>query len=303
MTPSIKQLKYIVAVAEQRHFGNAATACHVTQSTLSAGIQDLEEILNVQVFERTKKQVLITEKGQEIVLHAKRVLQEINGLVDATSSTSKPLCGKITLGVIPTVGPYLLPTVLAKLRKSFPELKIFLRESQTAALLEDLTTGRIDAALIALPYPINDLKKIELFDDLFHLACPADHPLANRKLLKVQHLATQPLLLLEEGHCLRQHALSACKFKGADYGVPYQCTSLSTLIQMVANDIGITLVPEMAVKSGLLTKTGLVSRSFNDKSVKRTIGMVWRSSSSKQSDLQLLAEYIKKFGAIAKKPA
>ena len=294
MTPSIKQLKYIVAVAEHRHFGNAATACHVTQSTLSAGIQDAEEALQVQVFERTKKQVLITEKGQEIVLHAKRVLQEINGLIDATSSTSKPLCGKITLGVIPTVAPYLLPTVLAKLRKSFPELKLFLRESQTVALLEDLATGRIDAALLALPYPINEMIKVELFDDLFYLACLPDHPLANLKLLKVQHLATQPLLLLEEGHCLRQHALSACKLEGANYGVPYQCTSLSTLIQMVANGIGVTLVPEMGVKSGLLAKTGLVSRSFNDNTVKRTIGMVWRSSSNKQRDIALLAEFIKK---------
>ena len=294
MTLSIKQLKYIVAVAEHRHFGNAATARYVTQSPLSAGIQDVEEALQVQVFERTKKQVLITEKGLEIVLHAKRVLEEINGLIDATSSTSKPLCGKITLGVIPTVGPFLLPTILAKLRNSFPELKVFLRESQTAALLDDLTTGRIDAALLALPYPINDMKKVELFDDLFHLACPPDHPLANRKPLKVQHLATQPLLLLEEGHCLRQHALSACKLKGANYGVPYQCTSLSTLIQMVANGIGVTLVPKMGVKSGLLAKTGLVSRSFNDKDVKRTIGMVWRPSSNKQSDLELLAEFIKK---------
>jgi LysR family transcriptional regulator, hydrogen peroxide-inducible genes activator len=297
MTPSIKQLKYIVAVAEHRHFGNAAAACYVTQSTLSAGIQDVEEVLKVRVFERTKKQVLITEKGREIVLHAKRVLQEINDLIDITSSTPKPLSGKITLGVIPTVGPFLLPTVLNKLRKSFPELKVFLRESQTAALLEDLTTGRIDAALLALPYPINDMKKVELFDDSFHLACPSNHPLANQELLKVQHLATQPLLLLEEGHCLRQHALSACKLKGANYGVPYQCTSLSTLIQMVANGIGVTLVPEMGVKSGLLANTGLISRSFNDKSVKRTIGIVWRPSSSKQKDLELLAKYVKKFGA------
>ncbi len=295
MTPSFKQLKYIIAVAEHRHFGNAAAACFVTQSTLSAGIQDLEEILNVQVFERTNKQVLITEKGQAIVLHAKRVSQEIDNLINAAAANSKPLTGKITLGVIPTVGPFLLPAILAKLRKSFPELKVFLRESQTAALLEDLNTGRIDAALIALPYPTNDLKTVELFDDCFHLACLPNHLLTKHKQLKIEHLATQPLLLLEEGHCLRQHALSACKLKGAHYGVPYQATSLSTLIQMVANGIGITLIPEMGIKSGLLAKTGIVACSFDDNNVKRIIGMVWRPTSSKQSGLELLADFIKKF--------
>ena len=293
MTPSFKQLKYIIAVAEHRHFGHAAAACFVTQSTLSAGIQDFEDALDIRVFERTNKQVLITEKGQEIVFYAKHVLNAVDDLVNAASASSKPLTGKIIMGVIPTIGPFLLPQILTKLRKSFPQLKVFLRESQSAELLRDLSTGRIDTAILALPYPMNDCKKIELFDDYFHLACLPDHPLANLKQLKIKHLATQPLLLLEEGHCLRQHALSACKLEGANYGVPYQGTSLSTLIQMVAGGIGVTLVPEMGVKSGLLNKTGLVSRPFSDKNVKRTIGMIWRPSSSKQSDLELLANFIK----------
>ncbi len=293
MTPSIKQLKYIVAVAEHLHFGHAAAVCCVTQSTLSAGIQDLEEVLNVRVFERTNKQVLITDKGQEIVFYAKRILQEVKNLTEVATASPEPLTGKLTLGVIPTVGPFLLPKLLAKLRKSYPQLKVYLRESQTAPLLDDLSSGRIDAAIIAFPYPVNEYCKVELFDDFFYLACLPDHPLVKLKQLKIQDIAKQPILLLEEGHCMRQHALSACKLEGASYGTPYKGTSLTTLTQMVANGIGVTLVPEMGIKSGLLANTGLVSRTFSGKDIKRTIGMVWRSSSSKQNDLELLAEFIK----------
>ena len=292
--PSIKQLRYVVAVAEHRHFGHAAAACFVTQSTLSAGIQDLEESLKTRVFERTNKQVLVTEKGQDVVYHAKRVLQEIDDLVDSASSSSQPLTGKITLGVIPTIGPYLLPKILVKLRKSFLELKLYLLENLTAALLDDLATGRIDAALLALPYATGDFKVVTLFDDYFHLVCLPDHPLAAQEQLKVRYLAAQPLLLLEEGHCLRQHALSVCQFEGANYGIPYQGTSLFTLIQMVAGGIGITLVPEMSIQSGLLAKTNLTSRPFSDKNIKRTIGMVWRPDCSKQNDLELLSRLIQK---------
>ncbi|PCJ32883.1 MAG: LysR family transcriptional regulator [Moraxellaceae bacterium] len=293
MRLSLKQLRYICAVSEHLHFGHAAEACFVTQSTLSAGIQDLEGSLEVKIFERTNKRVFVTEKGKDIVERAKRVLQEVSDLVDAASQNHEPLSGKLIIGAIPTVSPFLLPRLLPKLRKQYPQLKMFLREDQTAALLEDLDNGRIDVALIALPFPVDKLVVTPLFDEAFSLACLPSHPTNQLKQLKTHHLQDESLLLLEEGHCLRQHALDACKLQAASYGVPYQGTSLTTLIQMVANGIGITLVPEMAITSGLLKKTGVVAHGFADKSVKRSIGLVWRQNSSKHQDLKLLADFIK----------
>jgi len=293
MRLSLKQLKYICAVSEHLHFGRAADACFVTQSTLSASIQDLESYLGINVFERTKKRVLITETGKNIVERAKRILQEVDNLVDAASQTQAPLSGKLTIGAIPTVSPFLLPSLLPKLRKHYPQLKVFLREEQTATLIEDLRNGRIDVALLALPYPLPDLTVTSLFAESFYLATLPNHPTKQLKKLKTSHLQEESLLLLEEGHCLRQHALAACNLQSANYGVPYQGTSLTTLIQMVANGIGVTLVPEMAISAGLLKKTGVVAHEFSEKNVTRTIGLVWRSNSSKQQDLQLLAEFIK----------
>lgn len=183
--------------------------------------------------------------------------------------------------------------MLAKLRKKYPALKVYLREEQTIALLESLRTGRIDAAILALPYPLQGFHIEPLFDEAFSMACLPGHPKSKLKQLKTKHLQEESILLLEEGHCLRQHALDACKLSGASYGIPYQGTSLPTLVQMVANDIGITLIPEMALQAGILKNTGVISRDFTDEKVKRTIGIVWRPNCSKQNDLMLLAEFIR----------
>ncbi len=295
MQPSIRQLRYLVAVAEYGHFGRAAASCFVTQSTLSAGVKDLEEILEVTVFERVHRNVLVTEIGKEVLVRAELILNQVDGLLEFTTRAETPLSGKLTLGVIPTVGPFLLPQVLAALRKNYPAASVFLREGQTAALLEDLSAGKIDAVLMALPYPTQDMTVLPLFDDSFLLAYRHGSDFDNVKSLKIKHLEECELLLLEEGHCLRQHALAVCKLPRARYGALYQGTSLYTLVQMVANGLGVTLLPRMAVDSGILNKTGVKAKDFFEKDVKRTIGLVWRSSSSKARDLNLLADFIKGF--------
>lgn len=297
MEPSLKQLKYLLAVAEWRHFGKAASACHVTQSTLSAGIHDLENILEVQLFERTKKKVLITETGQAVIDKAHQILQTTQELVEiaATSVDDQKLSGNITLAVIPTIAPFLLPPLLARLRQDFPALQLFLREAQTEPALEELYSGRVDAVLMATPYPMAEVITEPLFEDTFYLACLSDNKLAKYKQLKTRHLEGEPLLLLEDGHCLRQHALSACKLHSADYSMPYQATSLITLVQMVANGLGITLLPEIALKSGLLTNTNIVIRPFAEKNVARTISLIWRPSSAKIPKLKIVSQFIREF--------
>jgi LysR family hydrogen peroxide-inducible transcriptional activator len=295
--PSLKQLKYLLAVAEWRHFGKAASACNVTQSTLSAGIHDLENILEVQLFERTKKKVLITETGQAVIDKAHQILQTTQELVEiaATSVDDQKLSGNITLAVIPTIAPFLLPPLLARLRQDFPAFQLFLREAQTEPALEELYSGRVDAVLMATPYPMAEVITEPLFEDTFYLACLSDNKLAKYKQLKTRHLEGEPLLLLEDGHCLRQHALSACKLHSADYSMPYQATSLITLVQMVANGLGITLLPEIALKSGLLTNTNIEIRPFSEKNVARTISLIWRPSSAKISKLKIVSQFIREF--------
>jgi len=291
--PSIKQLKYVLAVAKHRHFGRAANACFVTQSTLSVGIQGLEEALNTVIFERDNKQVLVTESGKEVIERAQRILAEIEDLIDFTAKQDAPLSGKITLGVIPTIGPFLLPQVLAALRLEHPLSQIFLREQQTEILLEELSSGRIDAALVALPYPTTGMISVPLFDDPFYLAYSKDASEAKIKKLSIKDLEGCDLLLLEDGHCLRQHALAACKLESAKYGVPYQGTSLYTLVQMVANGLGVTLLPKMAIDNGILNNTDVAAKSFTENNVQRTIGLMWRTGSSKAKDLDLLSTFIK----------
>ncbi len=302
MEPSLKQLKYLLALSEWAHFGKAASACNVTQSTLSAAIQDLEKILETQLFERTKKKVLITPTGQAVVDKARDVLQKTQDLIEVAADRAdradhQTLSGKLKLAVIPTIAPFLLPPMLAQLRQQFPELQLYLREAQTEPALEDLYSGHVDAVLMATPFPTAEVTCEPLFVDPFFLACLPDNRLAKIKHLKTRHLEGQPLLLLEEGHCLRQHALSACKLHSADYSIPYQATSLMTLVQMVANGLGITLLPEIAIDSGLLANTNIELRPFSEKNVTRTISLIWRPSSPMVPEFKILGQFINKFHA------
>lgn len=290
--PTLRQLRYLTALAEHLHFGRAAEACLATQSTLSAGLQELETILGVTLVERTKRKVMLTPLGEQVVTRARVVLRGAEDIADLAAASTEALSGPLRLGVIPTIAPYLLPHALPSLRQRYPALRLFLREDLTARLLERLATGDLDAALIALPWESPEIETMHIADDGFMLACPPDHPLALRPNLSSADLIGQDLLLLEEGHCLRDHALSACHLPGPAKGEGVLGTSLATLVQMVANGLGVTLLPEMAVKSGVLAGTGVVTRPLQDAG-SRGIGLAWRPSSPRKAEFRLLGEALK----------
>src|SRR5512134_3100266 len=245
--PTLRQLRYLVAVAEHRHFGRAAEDCLVTQSTLSAGIRELEHVLGATLIARSSRTVALTPVGEEIVARAQNLLRAAEELVDAAHAGSRPLSGLLRLGVIPTVGPYLLPRVLPRLRQSYPDLRLYLREEQTAQVLEMLGRGRVDGGIIALPYATGDLETMLLGEDPLLVACPKSHPFATRRSIDSAELSHEQLMLLEDGHCLRNHALAACRLLPGQANEDLQATSLSTLTQMVGNGLGLTLIPQLAV--------------------------------------------------------
>ena len=285
--PTLRQLRYLVALAEHRHFGRAAEACFATQSTLSAGLQELETLLGVVLVERTKRRVMLTPLGEGVVARARTVLQGAEEITELAQASRLPLSGPLRLGVIPTIGPYMLPQALPRLRLAYPRLRLYLREDQTARLLERLASGDLDLVLLALPYAA-EMETLALFDDAFLLACPPDHPLAARAAVSGADLADAGLLLLEEGHCLSQHALAACRLPAPARGEGMLATSLGTLVQMVANGLGVTLLPRMAVDGGVLAGTGLVTRPLADTGASRSIGLAWRTSSPRKDEFRLL---------------
>lgn len=291
--PSLRQLRYLVALDEHRHFGRAAEACHVTQSTLSAGLQELESLLGAVLVERTKRRVMMTPLGAEVAERARRLLRDAADIVELARAQEAPLTGPLRLGAIPTIGPFLLPRALPGLREAYPELKLYLREDLTARLLEALAEGAIDAALIALPYPLEKLAVAEIGDDPFLLVCPPDHALARANAVSLDAVARDELLLLEEGHCLREHALAACRLDPRRHGEAFSGTSLTTLVQMAANGIGVTLLPRLALQAGLLRGTGLVARPLADDAPPRRLALVWRASSPRGRDFETLAEFLR----------
>jgi LysR family hydrogen peroxide-inducible transcriptional activator len=293
MTPSIKQLKYLCAVAEHKHFSKAAEACHVTQSTLSAAIQELESQLGVVIFERSKKNVLITPLGERLLHQARIILGDVEDLVSLAKSHDEALAGEIRLGVIPTIGPFLLPHLLGELRKRYTKLKLFLKEDLSAQLVQRLQQGDLDLIILAFPYATPDMETLTLFRDEFLLCLPQGHALEKSRNVRQQQLRGEKLLLLEEGHCLRDHALEACKLESADTDLVYQGTSLHTLVQMVANGLGVTLLPTMAVEADVLGETHLPLKHFASENVSREIGMAWRKSDPRRDDYLLLAEFIR----------
>ena len=291
LLPSLKQLEYVTALAETEHFGKAAERCNVTPSTLSAGIRELEDLLGVPIAERTKRVVLMTELGREIALRAGNLIRDAEDLMGVAAAHKEPMTGDMVLGVIPTIGPFLLPRVLPRLGAAYPDLRVFLREERTADLLARLRAGHIDAALIALPFDTEGLTARTLFDDGFLFACLPDHPLAGRHHVTDADLAAQPLLLLEEGHCLRGHALDACRLAGSAARVQFEATSIHTLVQMVAAGIGVTLLPEIAVAANIAAGTDIRLLPLADAAV-RQIGLVWRRASPRANEFDLLAQMI-----------
>lgn len=291
--PTLRQLRYLVALAEEAHFGRAAANCFVTQSTLSAGIKELEEILDTRLVERTKRSVMVTPLGEEITHRARRIISEAEGLAELAASSRKPLVGDLRFGVIPTIGPFLLPRVLPELRATFPELKLYLREEQTLHLLELLSKGHIEVVLMALPYEMRGVETHLLVDDPFFVGLPRSHALAARKSLSPEELDPETLLLLEDGHCLRAHALSACQLVQGPVRRALEATSLHTLVQMVDFGLGVTLLPKLAVDGGVLRGTDIEIRPLTGKLVSRQIGLVWRKTSGRGREFRLLGECLR----------
>ena len=286
--PTMKQLQYLVALADTRHFGRAAERCHITQSTLSAGIRDLESVLGTAVAERSKRHVLITHVGARIAERAKALLRDAGEIMELARAGHSPMTGEMRLGVIPTIGPFLLPRVLPALRERFPALTIYLREEQTAPLLARLEDGELDAALIALPYDTGDLDTDVILKDEFLFACHRTHALAGAGEVSPDALAGERLLLLEEGHCLRGHALDVCKMGDTKARAQFEASSLHTLVHMVAAGIGVTLVPRLAVDARIAQGTD-ISLSPLTVPALRQVGLARRRTSSRTEDFRLLA--------------
>lgn len=289
--PSLRQLQYLVQLAERRNFRQAADACFVTQSTLSAGIKELETILGTQLVERSTRTMRLTAAGQEIVARARAIIAAAEDLASFAKGAREPFSGPLRLGVIPTIAPFLLPAVLAALRARYPGLKPFLREDLTANLLERLRSGGLDFALIALPYDTGDLEVRPLFEDAFWFVAREDDPLVSAKSIAVRQLKPESVLLLEEGHCLRDHAIRACGRRESKDSM-LEATSLTTLLQMVDGGMGVTLLPEMTLKSGILNGTRLVARPFTKEVPSRTIALAMRREAGFQREAQLFADHV-----------
>lgn len=292
LLPSLKQLQYLVALADTQHFGQAAERCNITPSTLSAGIRDLETVLGIPIAERTKRTVLMTPLGVEIAARAKGLLRDAEDVMELAASNRESMTGNMRLGVIPTISPFLLPRVLPGLGRQYPNLRLYLREEQTLPLLSRLRAGEIDVALIALPYDINGLHSRVVLDDEFLFACSSDHQLAGKKEIALDVLSAEPLMLLEEGHCLRGHALDVCRVGGGPVRAQFEASSLHTLVQMVAAGIGVTLIPQLAVDANITEGTNITLVSLSSPA-SRQLGLVWRDSSLKAQDFQTLGDALK----------
>jgi len=289
--PTPQQLRYLTALAEFQHFGRAADACAVTQSTLSAGLLALERQMDARILDRDSgKRVMFTPLGRELVERARHALSALTAMVEAADASRSPMSGRLRLGVIPTVSPFLLPRLMPALRTAFPALRLFLREDTTRNLVEDLGNGRLDLALLALPCACAGTDTMKVARDIFFAALPAGHPLAEQEMVTASALAAETLLLLEDGHCLRDQALSACGVEHDDGpGGEYAATSLHTLAQMVAGGLGVTVLPELAIRAGITDGTGIVLRRIAGDGAYRTLGFAWRPGAPRAAEFRALA--------------
>ena len=286
--PTLKQLQYLVALRNHGHFGRAAAACFVTQSTLSAGIRELETLLGTVLVERTKRVVRFTPLGLRIADKASRVIREGEELADMARAEGQPLTGELRMGVIPTIAPFLLPAMLPRLREAWPRLRLFLREETSQSACEQLHRGQLDCVLLAVPYPCGDVDSAPLFDDRLFVAFPRGEAPGEGS-VSADAIDADRLLMLEDGHCLKDHALAACNRPELRAGAAMMGTSLHTLVQMVDNGLGLTFVPEMAIEAGILEGTRIGARPLASKHAYRTIALVWRRSSPREDEFRLLA--------------
>ncbi len=288
--PTLKQLQYLVALQEHGHFGRAAEACFVTQSTLSAGIKELEALLDIVLVERTRRVVRFTELGNAIVEKAHRILREAEELSEMARSAGKPLSGDIRMSVIPTIAPFLLPRLLPKLRQDRPDLKLYLKEEPSQAACDSLHHGQVDCVLLAQPFPCGDVESATLFSDEILIAFPKNDPRDPPNIVDPAIIDENQLLLLEDGHCLKDHALAACNRPELRASARMMGTSLHTLVQMVDNNLGLTLLPKMAIDSGILDRTDIVARPLKSEHAYRQIALIWRKNSPRREEFKLLAQ-------------
>ncbi|WP_256646364.1 DNA-binding transcriptional regulator OxyR [Thermomonas paludicola] len=289
---NLRDLKYLVALADLRHFGQAAEACFVSQPTLSTQIRKLEEELGVTLIERAPRNIMLTAAGQDVVQRARRIVADVEEMKESARRSRDPESGTLRLGVFPTLGPYLLPHIIPGLRERFPQLELLLVEEKSDVLLQRLRDGKLDAALLALPLHDEQLQAQFLFDEPFLLAVPARHPLARKKTLRIEALNEETLLLLEDGHCLRDQALDVCRLSGAQEKSGFRATSLETLRQMVASGVGVTLLPALSVHAPIVQPDGIQLVPFTAPAPNRRIALVWRKSSALEDLLQSLGDVI-----------
>lgn len=291
--PTIKQLQYLVSLHEQGHFGRAADASFVSQSTLSAGIRELESLLGVVLVERSRRVVRFTPLGEAVVAKAHRLLREAEELSDLVQASGKPLTGELRMSVIPTIAPFFLPRILPRLRRERPALKLFLREETSSAAIESLHHGQADCVLLALPYPTGDVESATIGHDRLFVAFPKDDPRDPPAEVPASMIDEGRLLLLEDGHCLREHALAACNRPELRASATMIGTSLHTLVQMVDNGLGLTMLPEMAIDAGILNGTQVVARPLKSANASREIALVWRRGSPRAEEFALLAQELR----------
>lgn len=290
--PTIKQLQYFLALTETRHFGRAADRCFVSQSAFSNAIQALETTLGTQLVDRTNRNVTITATGQEVATQGRLVIRDAESLVEIARGGNEPLAGELRLGVIPTIAPFMLPKALPKLRKHYPKLELLLTEDQTERVYRRLMDGELDVVLLALPWQLQGTREMPLFKDRFCLACRDDTARVDPENYRFNRLDSDSILLLEDGHCLREHALAACRIRSTQKVRRFGASSLLTLIEMVDADLGITFLPEMAHGSSMLRNTRVKLYAMGEQSY-RTIGLVWRKGSQRADEFRLLGEFLR----------
>ena len=291
--PTVKQLTYLCALAKHRHFRLAAESCFVSQSALSTAINELEKNLGVTLFERGTR-ILLTPIGEKLVNDARSILTDLQHFVEHASVTQGDFQSDLRLGVIPTIAPFLLPKILKGMHQQYGDNKLYIREDLSSNLLILLANGELDVLLFALPYDIENFHAEPLFEDELVLCLPNDHKLSHQQAISIADLKQQDILLLEDGHCLRDQSLKACKLQSSNLSIPYQATSLNTLVQMVVNNIGITLLPKMAVNANITHDTDAQIRSISTKQeISRTIALIWRNNSPRANEFRQLGDLVK----------
>ena len=301
--PTLRQLAYLVELSGRLNFRAAAEGQFVTQSTLSAGIKELESLIGIALVERTRRVVRFTAFGDRIVEKAHRILREAEELAEMAQAAGKPLEGELRMSVIPTIAPFLLPQLLPRVRREKPGLKLYLREETSHAAVESLRHGHVDCVLLALPFACGDVDSELLFQDPLYVAFPKDDPRDPPPFILPETIDETRLLLLEDGHCLKDHALAACNRPELRAEATMMGTSLHTLVQMVDNGLGLTMLPEMAIRNGILLNTDIVARPLKSENAYRDVALVWRKNSPRDKEFRLMAQILRDASKVAAKAA